>query len=81
MSCRRQGSECTHPAFQSRSAAVGPRGRANPASSRDLNPPAFAGGRSPYSPDFNPIENFFSKLKAYLRKVQARTKSDLAAAI
>ena len=35
----------------------------------------------PYSPDFNPIENFFSKLKAYLRKVQARTKSDLDAAI
>jgi transposase len=30
----------------------------------------------PYSPDLNPIENFFSKLKAYLRKVQARTKSD-----
>ena len=35
----------------------------------------------PYSPDFNPIENFFSKLKAYLRKVQARTKSDLDVAI
>ena len=35
----------------------------------------------PYSPDFNPNENFFLKLKAYLRKVQARTKSDLDAAI
>jgi transposase len=35
----------------------------------------------PYSPDLNPIENFFSKLKTYLRKVQARTKSDLDAAI
>ena len=27
----------------------------------------------PYSPDFNPIENAFSKLKAYIRKVAART--------
>lgn len=27
----------------------------------------------PYSPDLNPIEQFFSKLKAYLRKVAART--------
>jgi transposase len=27
----------------------------------------------PYSPDFNPIENAFSKLKAFLRKVAART--------
>jgi transposase len=27
----------------------------------------------PYSPDFNPIENAFSKLKAYLRKAAART--------
>ena len=35
----------------------------------------------PIRPDLNPIENFFSKLKAYLRKVQARTKSDLDAAI
>jgi len=35
----------------------------------------------PYSPDFNPNENFFLKLKAYLRKVQARIKSDLDAAI
>jgi len=26
----------------------------------------------PYSPDLNPIEQFFSKLKAYLRKVAAR---------
>ena len=29
---------------------------------------------SPYSPDFNPIENLWSKLKAYLRAVCARTK-------
>jgi len=35
----------------------------------------------PYSPDFNPIENFFSKLKAWLRSVRARTKEDLDAAI
>ena len=27
----------------------------------------------PYSPDFNPIENAFSKLKAFLRKAAART--------
>jgi transposase len=27
----------------------------------------------PYSPDLNPIENFFSKLKACLRKASART--------
>jgi transposase len=27
----------------------------------------------PYSPDLNPIEKLFSKVKAYLRKVKART--------
>jgi transposase len=27
----------------------------------------------PYSPDFNPIENAFAKLKAYIRKAAART--------
>ena len=27
----------------------------------------------PYSPDFNPIENAFAKLKAILRKAAART--------
>jgi len=27
----------------------------------------------PYSPDFNPIENAFSKLKVFLRKAAART--------
>jgi len=31
----------------------------------------------PYSPDFNPIENAFSKLKALLRRVAARTRDDL----
>ena len=31
----------------------------------------------PYSPDFNPIENAFSKLKALLRKAAARTIDDL----
>ena len=31
----------------------------------------------PYSPDFNPIENAFSKLKALLRKAAARTKEEL----
>lgn len=31
----------------------------------------------PYSPDFNPIENAFSKLKSFLRKTAARTVDDL----
>lgn len=35
----------------------------------------------PYSPDFNPIENAFAKLKALLRKVAARTIEDLWSAI
>jgi transposase len=34
-----------------------------------------------YSPDFNPIEMMWSKIKAYLRKVKARTEADLIAAI
>ena len=36
---------------------------------------------SPYSPDFNPIENAFSKLNAFLRKIAARTIDDLWDAI
>lgn len=35
----------------------------------------------PYSPDFNPIENAFAKLKALLRKAAARTVSGLERAI
>ena len=35
----------------------------------------------PYSPDFNPIEKMWSKIKAYLRKVKARTKEELWHAI
>ena len=35
----------------------------------------------PYSPDFNPIEQAFAKLKALLRKAAARTVDELAAAI
>ena len=35
----------------------------------------------PYSPDFNPIENAFAKLKAHLRKASARTVPALWAAI
>lgn len=31
----------------------------------------------PYSPDFNPIENAFAKLKALLRKAAARTRDVL----
>jgi transposase len=35
----------------------------------------------PYSPDLNPIEMAFSKLKAHLRKIAARTINDLWKAI
>ena len=35
----------------------------------------------PYSPDFNPIEQAFAKLKALLRKAAARTIDDLWTAI
>jgi transposase len=35
----------------------------------------------PYSPDFNPIENAFAKLKTSLRKAAARTIEDLWSAI
>ncbi len=35
----------------------------------------------PYSPDFNPIELAFSKLKAFLRGVGPRTRDDLDQAI
>lgn len=35
----------------------------------------------PYSPDWNPIEKMWSKIKAYLRKVKARTKEELWQAI
>ena len=35
----------------------------------------------PYSPDINPIEQFFAKLKALLRKAAARTLETLVAAI
>jgi transposase len=34
-----------------------------------------------YSPDFNPIESAFSKIKAYLRRVGARTQERLQTAI
>ena len=44
-----------------------------------------AGARLPYlpaySPDFNPIDNAFAKLKALLRTAAARTVPDLRAAI
>ena len=35
----------------------------------------------PYSPDFSPIEQMWSKLKQYLRRCAARTKAALDAAI
>lgn len=36
---------------------------------------------SPYSPDFSPIENCWSKIKAILRKIGARTYPDLLTAL
>ena len=35
----------------------------------------------PYSPDMNPIESMWAKIKAYLRKVKARTKKALEQAL
>lgn len=35
----------------------------------------------PYSPDYNPIEKMWSKVKAHLRKAKARTPDDLFKAI
>ncbi len=35
----------------------------------------------PYSPDFSPIEQMWSKLKTYLRKTKARTSEELDRAI
>jgi transposase len=35
----------------------------------------------PYSPDLNPIEQLFAKLKALLRKLAARTRDELWRAI
>jgi transposase len=35
----------------------------------------------PYSPDFNPIEQLWSKIKAILRRLQARDQDGLVAAI
>ncbi|HEX8371084.1 MAG TPA: IS630 family transposase [Pyrinomonadaceae bacterium] len=35
----------------------------------------------PYSPDFSPIELMWSKVKTYLKKVKARTQSELEKAI
>ncbi len=36
---------------------------------------------SPYSPEFSPIENFWSKVKSILRKRATRTYKDLIAGI
>ena len=35
----------------------------------------------PYSPDFNPIEKMWSKIKSLLRKLEARTQKELSNAI
>ena len=36
---------------------------------------------SPYSPEFNPIENCWSKVKEFLRSAQARSRDSLDKAI
>ncbi len=45
--------------------------------------PTFRGAPylPPYSPDLNPIEQAFAKLKAYLRKIGARNFTDLFKAL
>lgn len=35
----------------------------------------------PYSPDFNPIEKMWSKIKSVLRRIKARSKEELSMAI
>ena len=35
----------------------------------------------PYSPDLNPIEEAFSKIKGLVRKAEARTREDLIEAV
>jgi len=35
----------------------------------------------PYSPDFNPIEKMWSKIKSQLRKLEARSQEELSVAI
>jgi len=35
----------------------------------------------PYSPDYNPIEKMWSKIKSLLRKLEARTRKELSTAI
>jgi transposase len=51
------------------------------ASDRRSRPPARACDTCPYSPDFNPIETAFAKLKALLRAAATRTIPDLWQAI
>jgi transposase len=38
--------------------------------------PIYYGARA-YSPDLNPVEQLFAKLRALLRKAAARTRNDL----
>ena len=47
----------------------------------DQHPSATLRYLLPYSPDINPIEPFFAKLKALRRKAAARTLETLVAAI
>lgn len=42
---------------------------------------AFSGPSNPYSPDLNPIEMAFAKLKALIRRAAARTYDDLWRAV
>ena len=63
---------------QKRRCARRDRGEGRPAALPSA--PGLRRGRL-YSPDFNPIENAFAKLKALLRKAAARTVDDLSRAI
>ena len=54
-----------------------PRRPPEPCANRRMVPPFLP----PYSPDLNPIEMAFSKLKALIRKAAARTYEDLWRAV
>jgi transposase len=47
----------------------------------NLHSHSFNNSPKPYSPDLNPIEQAFSKLKAHLRKIGARNFTDLFKAL
>ena len=80
---RRRGGEGTPPRGKGRSFVAGNLPAHKPVAVRYAIEAAGAELRflPPYSPDFNPIEMAFSKLKAFLKKAAARTVDDLWGAI